>query len=195
MNKICIYCGSSDKISQVYLDAAYEMGQTIAHLGMTLIYGAGKTGMMGAVADGAMDAGGEVWGIIPKMFDTPQLAHRELTRYEIVENMHVRKARMADLADAFIALPGGFGTFEELFEIVTWAQIGLHRKPIGLLNTNGYFGPLLAMVDHANSEGFIYTEHRLLFTYAETPPALMEALTNHRLPGGLERWVERDGPG
>jgi uncharacterized protein (TIGR00730 family) len=192
MNKICIYCGSSDKISQTYLDAAYNMGQTIAQLGMTLIYGAGKTGMMGAVADGAMEAGGEVWGVMPKMFDTPQLAHRGLSRYEVVENMHIRKARMADLADAFIALPGGFGTFEELFEIVTWAQIGLHRKPIGLLNTNGYYGPLLAMVDHANSEGFIYTEHRLLFTHAETPSALMDALTDHRLPDGLERWVERD---
>ena len=160
---------------------------------MILIYGAGKTGMMGAVADGAMEAGGEVWGVMPKMFDTPQLAHRGLTRYEVVENLHLRKARMADLADAFIALPGGFGTFEELFEIVTWAQIGLHRKPIGLLNTQGYYDPLLAMVNHAKSEGFIYSEHRLLFTDAETPPALMEALTNHRLPDGLERWVERDG--
>jgi uncharacterized protein (TIGR00730 family) len=193
MKKICVYCGSSDRIPQSYLDAAYQMGQTIARFGMTLVYGAGSTGMMGAVADGVMDSGGEVWGVIPKMFDTPQLAHRGLTRFEVVEDMHVRKARMADLADAFIALPGGYGTFEELFEIITWAQIGLHRKPIGLLNTNGYYDPLLAMVAHADAEGFIYTEHRQLFTHAEAPLALMEALTNHRLPDGLEQWVERDG--
>jgi len=192
MKKICIYCGSSDRIAPIYLDAAYEMGQTVAHLGMILIYGAGSTGMMGAVADGAMDSGGEAWGVIPKMFDTPQLAHRGLTRFEIVENLHVRKARMADLADAFIALPGGYGTFEELFEIVTWAQIGLHRKPIGLLNINKYFEPLMAMVAHADAEGFIYTEHRQLFTHSESPNTLMEALTNHKLPEGLERWVERD---
>lgn len=193
MEKICIYCGSSDRIAKDYIDAAYEMGKVVAQSGMIVIYGAGSTGMMGAVADGAMDSGGEVWGIIPKMFDTPQLAHQGLSRFEVVENMHVRKARMADLADAFIALPGGFGTLEELFEIITWAQIGLHRKPIGLLNTSGYFGPLLAMIAHADAEGFIYTEHRQLFTQADSPNALMEALTNHHLPDGLERWVERDG--
>jgi uncharacterized protein (TIGR00730 family) len=195
MKKICIYCGSSDRIHQNYLDAAYEMGQTVARFDMTLIYGAGSTGMMGAVADGAMDSGGEVWGVIPKMFDTPQLAHRKLSRFEVVDDMHIRKARMADLADAFIALPGGFGTFEELFEIITWAQIGLHRKPIGLLNTNKYYDPILAMIDRADNEGFIYTEHRYLFTHAQTPTALMDALTNHHLPDGLERWVERDGSG
>jgi uncharacterized protein (TIGR00730 family) len=193
MKKICVYCGSSDRIQQNYLDAAYEMGKTIADFGMTLIYGAGSTGMMGAVAAGAMDSSGEVWGVIPKIFDTPQLAHRGLTRFEVVEDMHVRKARMADLADAFIALPGGFGTFEELFEIVTWAQIGLHRKPIGLLNTSRYYDPLLAMIAHADAEGFIYTEHRQLFALAGTPTELMEALTNHHLPSGLERWVQRDG--
>jgi uncharacterized protein (TIGR00730 family) len=193
MKKICIYCGSSDKIPQIYLDAAYQMGQVVARNDMILIYGAGSTGMMGAVANGAMDAGGEVWGVIPRMFDTPQLAHKGLTRYEVTDSMHTRKARMADIADAFIALPGGFGTFEELFEIITWAQIGMHRKPIGLLNTNGYYDPLLVMVEHANAEGFIYSEHRQLFTHADTPVALLEALSNHQMPEGLERWVERDG--
>ena len=193
MKKICIYCGSSDKIPQTYLDAAYQMGQIVAQNKMTLVYGAGSTGMMGAVANGAMDAEGEVWGVIPKMFDTPQLAHKGLTRYEVTETMHTRKARMADIADAFIALPGGFGTFEELLEIITWAQIGMHRKPIGLLNTNGYYNPLLAMVEHAAVEGFIYNEHVSLFTHADTPTALLEALTNHKLPDGLESWVERNG--
>ena len=193
MKKICVYCGSSDKIPQVYLDAAFMMGQTLAKQGITLVYGAGSTGTMGAVAEGALQAGGEVWGVIPKMFDTPQLAYKGLTRYEVVDNMHIRKARLVEISDGFIALPGGFGTFEELFEIITWAQIGLHRKPIGLLNTMGYYEPLLAMVDHANLQGFIYSEHRQLFTSADTPEKLIEALCNHRYPAGLERWVDRDG--
>jgi len=193
MKRICVYCGSSDKIPQVYLDAAFRMGQVLGNRGITLVYGAGSTGMMGAVAEGALQAGSEVWGVIPKMFDTPQLAHAGLTRYEVVENMHIRKARLVEISDGFIALPGGFGTFEELFEVITWAQIGLHRKPIGLLNTMGYYEPLLAMVDHADSQGFIYNEHRQLFTSADTPEALMDALSNHRYPDGIERWVERDG--
>ncbi len=193
MKRICIYCGSSDKIAAEYLEAAYRMGQTVAQRGMTVIYGAGSTGSMGAVANGAIDAGGEVWGVIPEQFNTAQLAHTGLTRLEVVENMHIRKARMAELADAFIALPGGFGTLEELFEIITWAQIGLHRNPIGLLNTKGYYNYLLTMVDHADTEGFIYSEHRQLFTHADEPGDLLDALTNHRHPEGLERWVEREG--
>jgi len=193
MKRICVYCGSSDRISQAYLDAAYEMGKTIAQNTITLIYGAGSTGMMGAVANGAIETGGKVWGVIPKIFDTPQLAHKGLTQYEVTDSMHTRKARMADLADGFIALPGGMGTFEELFEIITWAQIGLHRKPIGLLNTHGYYDLLLGLIVHAEQEGFIYSEHRQLFTHAATPAALLEQMNNHTLPEGLERWVDRDG--
>jgi uncharacterized protein (TIGR00730 family) len=192
MKRICIYCGSSDKIPQVYLDAAHEVGQIVAQKNITIIYGAGSTGLMGAVADGALKSGGKVWGVIPKMFDTPQLAHKGLTHYEVTDTMHTRKARMADLADGFIALPGGFGTFEELFEIITWAQIGMHRKPIGLLNTQGYFDLLLGMVMHAEQEGFIYSEHRQLFTHANNPTALLDQMNNHSLPDGLERWVDRD---
>jgi uncharacterized protein (TIGR00730 family) len=169
------------------------MGRTVAQHDITIIYGAGSTGMMGAVADGAIEAGGVVWGVIPKIFDTPQLAHKGLTCYEVTDSMHTRKARMSDLADGFIALPGGFGTFEELFEIITWAQIGMHRKPIGLLNTNRYYDPLLALVAHADNEGFIYSEHRKLFLLADTPAALLDQMNNHRLPQGLERWVDRDG--
>ncbi len=193
MKRICIYCGSSDKIAAEYLDAAYHTGQTVAQRGMTVVYGAGSTGSMGAVANGAIDAGGEVWGVIPEQFNIPQLAHSGLARLEVVENMHIRKARMAELADAFIALPGGFGTFEELFEIITWAQIGLHRNPIGLLNTKGYYNYLMTMVEHADAEGFIYSEHRQLFTQADEPGDLLDALSNHRHPVGLERWVEREG--
>ena len=193
MKKICVYCGSSDKIPQVYLDAAYELGGEIAGQDITIVYGAGSTGMMGALANGAIDAGGQVWGVIPKMFDTPQLSHKGLTRYEVTDTMHTRKARMADLADGFIALPGGFGTFEELLEIITWAQIGLHRKPIGLLNILGYYDLFLGMATHAEQEGFIYSEHRQLFSHAATPAALLEQMKNHNHPDGLERWVARDG--
>lgn len=191
MKYICVYCGSSDKMAPVYLDAAREMGAAIARRGMTVIYGAGSTGLMGAVADGALDAGGEVIGVIPEMFNTPVLAHTRLTKLEVVANMHVRKARLAELADAFIALPGGFGTFEELFEILTWAQIGLHSKPVGVLNANNYFAPLLELVEHARREGFIYDEHRSLLVAEAEPNALLDTLEKHRPVDGLERWLTR----
>ena len=192
LKSICIYCGSSDKIHPSYLDAALQMGKAIAHRGIVLWYGAGGTGLMGAVADGALQSGGQVIGVMPALFYTPSLAHFNLTRLEVVETMHQRKARLADQADAFIALPGGYGTFEEFFEILTWAQIGLHSKPVGLLNTNGYFDPLLAMIDKAQQEGFIYGEHRLLFGYADQPEALLDALSNHQPPPGLSRWLTRE---
>jgi uncharacterized protein (TIGR00730 family) len=193
MNSVCVYCGSSDDIKKEYLDEARRMGTAIAGRGLKLVYGAGSTGMMGAVANGALEAGGEVIGVIPAMFNTPQLAHNGLTRLEVVDTIHIRKARMIELADGFIALPGGFGTLEELFEILTWSQIGLHHKPVGLLNTNNYFDPLLALVEHAYHEGFIYSKHRELYTHAAEPEALLDAMKNHQRPGGLERWVEREG--
>jgi len=193
MKSVCVYCGSSDKMHQDYLEAARQMGAALAERDLQLLYGAGRTGLMGALADGALEAGGEVIGIIPAIFNTPQLAHCGLTRLEVVESMHQRKTRLAELADAFIALPGGYGTFEEFFEILTWAQIGLHSKPIGLLNSHHYFDPLVAMVEHARAEGFIYDEHRALFTWAESPAVLLDALASHRPPEGLERWLRRDG--
>ena len=195
MKSICVFCGSSDKTPAYYLDAATEMGATLARRGVRIIYGAGGTGLMGAVANGALAAGGEVVGVIPELFNTPQLVHKELTTLEVVETMHQRKARMAELADGFIALPGGFGTLEELFEIITWAQIGLHRKPIGLLNTKGYYGPLVALVEHAQTHGFIYAEHRELFTFADQPAALLQAMMDHITPRGLERWMTREEKG
>jgi uncharacterized protein (TIGR00730 family) len=193
MRSICVYCGSSDKMPEVYLQAAAEMGRVIAGRGLRLIYGAGSTGLMGAVADGALQAGGEVVGIIPHYFNTPVLAHPNLTHLEIVDTLHQRKARMIELADAFIALPGGYGTWEELFETLTWAQIGMHQKPIGLLNTHGYYQLLLAMIEHAQGEGFIYDEHRALFKVEEQPESLLDALQNHNPPPGLSRWMTRDG--
>src|SRR4030042_3204945 len=149
MKTICVYCGSSEKMDGEYLQAAREMGVAIARRGFSLAYGAGCTGMMGAVANGALEVGGEVIGVIPKMFNTPVLMHTGLSRLEIVDSMHTRKQRLGDISDAFIALPGGYGTFEELFEVLTWAQIGLHRKPVGMLNAQHYFDPLLAAIEHA----------------------------------------------
>jgi uncharacterized protein (TIGR00730 family) len=192
MKTICVYCGSSDKINPVYLNAAYELGTVIAAQNIQLIYGAGSTGLMGAVANGTLENGGQVVGVIPEIFNLPHLVHQGLTRLQVVDDMHQRKARLAELADAFVALPGGFGTLEELFEILTWAQIGLHQKPVGLLNVRQYFNPLMEMIARASEEGFIYQEHMGLFTAAEDPGTLLEALLNHSHPGGLERWLTRE---
>jgi uncharacterized protein (TIGR00730 family) len=146
---------------------------------------------MGAVANGALEAGGEVIGVIPDIFNTPQLAHMGLTRLEVVDSMHQRKERLANQAQAFIALPGGFGTFEELFEILTWAQIGLHKKPVGLLNTLHYYDLLVNMVDYARLEGFIYDEHRALFVCEQEPEQLLDKLEQYHIPSGLDRWLTR----
>jgi uncharacterized protein (TIGR00730 family) len=191
MKSICVFCGSSDKIKKDYLITAYQLGDALASRGITLIYGGGGTGMMGALADGVLKAGGIVIGVIPEMFNTSQLAHNRLTQMEVVPDMHQRKARMAELADAFIALPGGFGTLEELFEIITWAQIGLHNKAIGLLDTHNYFAHLLKLIDHAKKEGFIYTEHEDLILHDSDPGALIEALRLYQPPSRLARWLNR----
>ncbi len=192
MKTICVYCGSADNLRPEYLAAARQMGAAIAGQGLELWYGAGSTGLMGAVADGALQAGGRVVGVIPELFNTPRLAHMGLTRLEVVASMHERKNRLAQVADAFIALPGGYGTFEELFEILTWSQIGLHQKPVGLLNVIGYFDPLLTMIEHARQEGFIYAEHRALLLHAEQPEDLLQAVTHYQPPSGLERWLTRE---
>jgi hypothetical protein len=191
MEAICVYCGSSDKIHADYLTAAYEMGAALAGQQLRLVYGAGSTGLMGEVAKGALENGGEVIGVMPAIFNTPTLVHNGLTRLEIVDDMHKRKARLAELSDAFIALPGGFGTMEELFEMLTWAQIGLHKKPVGLLNVRHYFDPLLKLIENARVEGFIYSEHQELFTSSDKPSVLLEALTDHNPPAGLDRWLTR----
>jgi hypothetical protein len=192
LNTICIYCGSADNVHPEYFAAARQMGQTLAQAGIRLVYGAGKTGLMGAVANGVLEAGGEVCGVICENLNLPNLVHADLTSLEVVETIQQRKARMIELSDAFIALPGGFGTFDELFENLTWAQIGMHSKPVGLLNTRSYFNPLLAMVEHALSEGFIYAEHRMLLAHSTQPAELLALLSDHQLPGGLDRWLTRE---
>jgi len=191
IQSLCVFCGSSDNVRSEYLDTAFRLGVVLAQNGIRLVYGAGSTGLMGAVANGALEAGGIVLGVIPKLFDTPILAHRGLTHIEVVETMHQRQARMSEISDAFIALPGGFGTLGELFEALTWAQIGIHRKPIGLLNVNGYYDGLLTMIEHARMEGFIYPDHLALFMCAQDPEALIDSLGNHEPPKNLSRWLTR----
>ena len=192
LRSVCVYAASADSLRAEYYAAATELGRRLAGRGITLVYGAGRTGLMGAVAEGALRAGGQVIGVTPAHFNTPVLIHQNLSRLEVVENMHVRKARMSELADAFIALPGGLGTFEELFEALTWAQVGLHHKPIGLLNTLNYYDPLLALVGHARAEGFIYSEHERLLVANEDPERLLDQLHTFQRPPGMERWMERE---
>ena len=191
IQNICVYCGSSDQINAEYLQAAGGMGAALVERGLRLIYGGGGTGMMGALADAVLENEGEVIGIIPKIFETPELLHTGLTELFVVGDINTRKTRMAEMADAFVALPGGFGTFDELFEILTWSQIGLHTNPIGILNTLEYFTPLLALIDHARKEGFIYNEHIDLLINEADPQALLTRMDAFDRPPNLERWVER----
>lgn len=193
MQKIAVYCGSSDKVAPAYLEIARQVGQLLAQRGITLIYGAGGTGMMGAAARAALLAGGEVVGIMPQIFDTPQLALTDITRYEVFPDMHTRLARIIDLAEGFIVLPGGYGTMDEFFQTVTWAQIGLHNKPVGLLNSNGYFDHLFLFLEHVEKEGFMYSGHNDLYLQASDPETLLDAMSAYVPPDDLATWVAREG--
>jgi uncharacterized protein (TIGR00730 family) len=193
MNSVCVYCGSADQVPDPYLQAARQMGQTLARRGLTLVYGGGRTGLMGALADGALECRGQVVGVIVENMNTQALAHSGLSRMEVLGTIHLRKARMYALADGYAALPGGYGTLDELFETLTWAQIGEHRKPVGLLNVNGYFDPLLAMLDRAEAEGFIFPEHRRGLLCASDPETLLEAMKNHHPSDeAVRRWMRQD---
>lgn len=192
MKSVCVYCGSADGVHPDYYDGASKMGVFLAQKGIKLVYGAGKTGLMGAVADGVLSAGGEVIGVVPENLNTPVLIHANLSHLEVVKDIQQRQARMSALADALIALPGGYGTFDELFEALTWTQIGLQRKPIGLLNIRGYFDPLMEMLQRALDEKFIYPEHMDILAIADTPAGLIQSLENFQYPENLARWVNRD---
>jgi len=189
---VCVYCGSADGVDPEYLAAAHEMGALLATQGLRLVYGAGKTGLMGAVAEGALRAGGRVTGFVPENLNLPALVHEGLGALEVLPDIQMRKARMSAEADAFIALPGGYGTLDELFETLTWAQIGLHQKPVGLLNTRGYYDPLLDMIARALRDGFIYAEHQVVLVSDPRPSGLLHKLLNFQFPGGIEGWVNRD---
>lgn len=191
-HSICVFCGSADGLAPVYYTAAYEMGELLARNGITLVYGAGRTGMMGALAEGALGAGGEVIGIVPNGLESPQLIYTTgLTRLEVVTDIQLRKARMNALADAFITLPGGYGTMDEMFEVLTWSQIGRHRKPAAFLNVDGYFDLLLAWIERAYQDHFIYEEHLDLYVTDASPAKLLEKLAAFTFPGNIERWLVR----
>ncbi len=193
MKTICVFCGSSDNIHPDYKQAGRQMGRVLAENGLRLVFGAGRRGMMGAVADGALEAGGEVIGVLIESMNRPAIAHPGLTRLDVADSMHERKALMYNLADAFIALPGGLGTFDELFETITWTQIGVHEKPVGLLNVSGYFDPLLTMLVHAEHEGFMLPEHLQMLQVAAEPQTLIDALKNYQHPSeAVRRWMKQD---
>jgi uncharacterized protein (TIGR00730 family) len=193
MRSICVYCGSSSNVHADYLAAARRMGTTLARHSIRLIYGGGGTGLMGALANAALAADGEVIGVIVESMNTPALAHSGLTHLEVTSTIHQRKARMSELADGFIALPGGFGTLDELFEAATWAQIGIHRKPIGLLNVRNYFDPLLSAINHAEKEGFIFPEHRQMIGCETDPETLLTTMENHVHPvEAVKRWLRQN---
>lgn len=182
IQSVCVFCGAGVGRRREYATAARELGEAVAGRGLTLVYGGGTVGLMGEVARAAHAAGGEVTGILPTALAPKELSGERIGNLHIVDTMHTRKETMARHADAFIALPGGYGTLEELFEVVTWAQIGYHRKPIGLLNVAGYFDPLLALVDHAVTEGFVQPRFRRLLLCETEPARLLDRLADHRLP-------------
>ena len=194
MKSICVFCGSSNTVHADYKSAAWTMGVILAERGLRLIYGGGKTGLMGAVADGALSVGGEVIGVIIASMNNQALAHEGLTRMDVTPDMHSRKARMHELADGFIALPGGYGTFDELFETITWSQIGHHEKSIGLLNTKNYYAPLLAAIDHAVAEGFVFKEHRDALVCELDSVKLLAAMAEYEYPhAAVKRWMRSEG--
>src|SRR3989338_8381775 len=180
MRNICVFCGSSLGANAVYTEAAKQLGKTVVSHGMGLVYGGGSIGLMGVIADAVLKEKGEVIGVIPHALSSKEFAHPGLTELRMVSSMHERKAMMAELSDAFIAMPGGFGTFDEFFEILTWAQLGLHSKPIGLLNVGGYFDLLLKFVDYMQQERFISAEHRQLIVTSHDPEELLSALIRYK---------------
>ena len=193
MQSICVFCGSSDSVHADYLSAARSLGIFLAQKGIRIIYGGGRTGLMGAIANGALSAGGEVIGVIIPSMNNPALAHDGLTRMDVPPDMHARKARMHELAGGFIALPGVFGTFDELFETITWSQIGHHQKPIALFNIRNYFAPLLAALDHALEEGFIFKEHRASLCCDSDADKLLIAMLEYEHPHeAVKRWMRED---
>ena len=188
---MCVFCGSSPGLRASYGEAAEELGNLLVERGITLVYGGAGVGLMGRLADTVMDAGGEAIGVIPRALVDREIAHAGLTDLRVVESMHERKALMADLADAFVALPGGLGTLEELFEVYTWAQLGLHRKPCGLLNVEGYYDGIAAFLDHAVGERFLGEGHRRLLLVEPEVPRLFERLRSFSPSEATAKWIDR----
>ncbi len=189
MKRICVFCGSSPGARPEYMNIAAELGALLAKENIGLVYGGASVGLMGAVADATLAAGGEVIGVIPKHLFRKEIAHQGLADLRIVNSMHERKALMEELSSGFIALPGGFGTFEEFFEIITWAQLGLHQKPAALLNVLGYYDSLLALLNRGIQDQFIREEHRQLVLSSESPSEILTLMKNYR-PSALPKWIQ-----
>ncbi len=194
MRQVCVFCGSSKGINPIYSEASKELGVAIARRGIGLVYGGGHVGLMGIVADAVLKSGGSVIGVIPQALDDLEVAHRGLTELYIVDTMHTRKAMMADRADGFIAMPGGFGTLDEFCEIITWAQLGQHSKPCAILNINGYFDLLIQMFDHCVDEGFVKSIHRELVIVDDNVESLLDKMESWRTPPDAEiaKWIDRE---
>lgn len=191
MKRVCVFCGSNQGARPVYDQIARAVGTTLARRGLEVVYGGGRVGLMGAVADSAMEAGGTVIGVIPDALFERELGHQGLTDLRVVSSMHERKALMAELSDGFIALPGGFGTFEEFCEILTWAQLGLHSKPCGIVNADGYYDSLLDMIDYATKEEFVHPDHRSLILVEESVEDLLDVMINYS-PPKVAKWIDRE---
>lgn len=191
MPSICVFCGSSIGARPVYQAATVAMAEALVRRQLSLVYGGGQVGLMGAIADAVLAAGGSVIGVIPEFLAAQKIAHPGLTQLHIVESMHARKALMADLSDGFIALPGGYGTLEEIFEVMTWAQLGLHRKPHGLLNVAGYYDALSTFFDQAVSEAFLSPTLRQIVLEAEDPDRLLDLMAAYQPPALLNKWDVR----
>lgn len=192
MKSICVFCGSAAGANPVYAATARELGRELAARKLALVYGGGRVGLMGEVASAALAAGGTVVGVIPHALALKEIAQEDCTELVVVDTMHERKALMADRSDAFVALPGGFGTCDELFEILTWAQLGIHNRPVAVLNVNGFFTPLLAWLDHIVTEGLLRPKHRGLLLVADAVPDLLDALASWVPPDPTTKWVEPD---
>jgi uncharacterized protein (TIGR00730 family) len=191
MRRACVFCGSSKGARAAYTTAAKALGQALVKRNIGLVYGGSSIGLMRVIADTVLAEGGEVIGVIPQSLVRREVAHQNLTEQHIVNTMHERKALMAELADAFIAMPGGMGTFDEFCEILTWAQLGIHQKPCGVLNVENYFTPLMAMFDHAVTEGFLRDSHRALVLAASDPEILLGKLAAYQ-PQYVEKWLDLD---
>ncbi len=182
LNSIAVFCGSREGASPAYMESARALGRELGTRGITLVYGGSRLGLMGAVADAALEHGGRAIGVLPHFMQVREIAHPGLTELIMVESMHERKAKMTELAEGFVTLPGGSGTMEEYFEIFTWAQLGLHAKPIGVLNSAGYYDPLIALFDRMTGEGFVTPQHREMMLTAVEPAVLLDRMQSYRIP-------------
>jgi len=191
IKRVCVFCGSSKGFRPAYVEAAHDMANVLVRRGAGLVYGGGCVGLMGELADTVMAGGGEVIGVIPQALVAREVGHRGITQLLIVRSMHERKSKMMELADAFVAMPGGFGTFEEFCEVITWAQLGLHQKPCGLLNVEGYYDSLLNLFNKGVDDGFIHPSTRELVLDATDPDVLLDKLSYYK-PPIVEKWIERD---